>query len=120
MPKGSPSLLLVNGVGAGLPGQDHFEAKHPGTVNPSHLKALLDELVARLLKVIERLERNDRHHDALLTYKEAAQLLGVSERKVKAYVASGELSVIDLDSSVRIHPKTLEAFIRERVRRGRK
>ena len=81
-------------------------------------ESIAGDLMREVAGLIEDLKRHDRRRDALLTYKGAAELLGTSERKVKRYVRSGELPVIDLDGSVRIHPKALEAFIRERVRRG--
>ena len=77
----------------------------------------IDAILDRVQAVVEELQLNDRRQETLLTYSGAAKLLGVSPRKVMRYVKDGDLPVVDLDGSVRIHPKTLQAFIHRKVRR---
>lgn len=52
----------------------------------------------------------------LLTAKEAAEMLSLSERTIQRYLKSGELTFIRLGRSVRIELKDLEEF----VERGKK
>jgi excisionase family DNA binding protein len=48
-----------------------------------------------------------------LTYREAAQALGVSERKVWELVDKGQLKAVRIGRSVRIRRTDLEAFLAE-------
>lgn len=82
----------------------------------SRLLRELRDFASELRDLVTELRQNDRRQDALLDYERAAHLLGVSERKVKRYVADGDLQAIDLGGSVRIHPASLDAFIRRQVR----
>ena len=52
----------------------------------------------------------DRHL-RLLTYRQAAKSLGVTERTVYTYVVAGELVAIRLGRLRRIDPADLDAFI---------
>lgn len=49
--------------------------------------------------------------ESLLTYREAARLLGVTARTVWTLVDRGELPVVRFGRSVRIDPTDLRAFI---------
>lgn len=49
--------------------------------------------------------------EKLLTYKQAGELLGVTERTVWTLVADGELQVVRFGRSVRIDPADLRAYI---------
>lgn len=53
----------------------------------------------------------------LLTYREAAGVLGVSERKVWTLVDEGRLPAVRFGRNVRIDPADLRAFI-ERAKSG--
>lgn len=55
--------------------------------------------------------------DPLLTYRQAAKVLGVTERTVWTLVHDGELPVVRFGRSVRIDPADLREFI-ERGKRG--
>ena len=85
---------------------------------PEAIINALWRLLREVRETVTELRQNDRRQDALLSYKDAARLLGVSQRKVARYVTDGEIPAIDLDGSVRIHPATLDAFVRRRTRRG--
>lgn len=49
--------------------------------------------------------------ERLLTYRETARLLGVTERTVWSLVDRGELAAVRFGRSVRIDPRDLRAFI---------
>lgn len=49
--------------------------------------------------------------EKLLTYKQAGELLGVTERTVWTLVADGELPRVRFGRSVRIDPADLRAYI---------
>ncbi|MFO0828096.1 MAG: helix-turn-helix domain-containing protein [Phycisphaerales bacterium] len=53
----------------------------------------------------------------LLTYREAAKVLGVTDRTVWTLVDGGVLPAVRFGRSVRIDPADLRAFI-ERAKRG--
>jgi len=90
------------------------------TEDISGLMQRMSRSLRQLDEVVGELSQNDRRKDALLDYREAARLLGVSQKKVMRYVLDGEIPAVDLDGSVRIHPAALDAFIRRRTqRRGR-
>jgi excisionase family DNA binding protein len=50
----------------------------------------------------------------LMTYSQAAKVLGVSERTVWALVDGGDLPAVRFGRNVRIHPEDLAAFIEQR------
>jgi len=52
--------------------------------------------------------------EKLLTYKQAGELLGVTERTVWTLVADGELPAVRFGRSVRIDPADLRAYIDSR------
>lgn len=54
--------------------------------------------------------------DRLLTYRQAAEVLGVSDRNVWTLVDRGDLPAVRFGRSVRIDPADLRAFI-ERAKR---
>lgn len=47
----------------------------------------------------------------LLTYKQAAEVLGICPRSVASLAAKGKLRTVRMVGSVRIDPADLEAFI---------
>lgn len=49
--------------------------------------------------------------ERLLTYKQAGELLGVTERTVWTLVSDGELPAVRFGRSVRIDPADLRAYI---------
>lgn len=55
--------------------------------------------------------------DALLTYRQAAKVLGITERTIWSLVNEGMLPAVRFGRSVRIDPADLRAFI-ERAKRG--
>lgn len=55
----------------------------------------------------------------LLTYRQAASVLNVSERLVKQLAASGELAVCRICRCVRIHREELERYIGQAEERRR-
>ena len=56
--------------------------------------------------------------EGLLTYREAAALLGVTDRTVWTLVDRGELPAVRFGHSVRIDPADLRAFIEQAKGRG--
>jgi excisionase family DNA binding protein len=57
-------------------------------------------------------------NEPLLTYDEAAAVLGIAPRTLSAWVARGRLPVVVLSHTVRrIRRSDLDAFVAERVRR---
>lgn len=50
----------------------------------------------------------------LLTYAQAAEVLGVTGRTVQTLVSTGELPAVRFGGSVRIDPADLRTFINER------
>jgi excisionase family DNA binding protein len=50
----------------------------------------------------------------LLTVKEAAKMLSLSERTIQRYLKSGELTYVRLGRSVRIELKDLEEFVEKK------
>ncbi len=53
--------------------------------------------------------------ERLLTRDEAADILGISVRKLDALEEAGKVQAIRIGRSVRYHPKVLERFIRRRA-----
>ena len=56
----------------------------------------------------------ERANDPMLTVKEVAQELRVSERLVTKWITKGELPAIDLGKGYRIYRSDLDAFIEKR------
>lgn len=50
----------------------------------------------------------------LLTVKEAAEILSLSERTIQRYLKSGELACVRLGRLVRIEVKDLEEFVEKK------
>lgn len=60
----------------------------------------------------------ERQGDTLLTVKEVAQEMRVSEKRVTNWIKSGELSALNLGKDYRIYRSDLDAFIlRKRTQR---
>jgi excisionase family DNA binding protein len=53
----------------------------------------------------------ERQGDTLLTVKEVAQEMRVSEKRVTNWIKSGELSALNLGKDYRIYRSDLDAFI---------
>lgn len=53
----------------------------------------------------------DQPLSPLLTSREAASILGITERTLRTYARRGEIPVVRLGSSVRFDPHDLRAFI---------
>lgn len=59
-----------------------------------------------------RAERRGRARRPLLTLAEAADEIGVSDRTLRRYIASGRLPVIRINRRVlRIHPDAMDKFL---------
>jgi excisionase family DNA binding protein len=56
----------------------------------------------------------ERQGDEMLTVKEVAAEMKVSERLVTKWINSGELAAIDLGKEYRIYRSDLDAFIKKR------
>ena len=56
----------------------------------------------------------DKSVDRMLTVKEVAEELRVSERLVTKWITKGELPAIDLGKGYRIYRSDLDAFIEKR------
>ena len=54
----------------------------------------------------------------LLTLKEAAEILKLSERTIRRYIEEGEIKAIKLRGAVRIEERDLEEFINRRKEGG--
>jgi excisionase family DNA binding protein len=61
----------------------------------------------------------ERPNDPLLTVKEVAAEMRVSESRVTKWIKNGELAAIDLGKDYRIYRSDLDAFIEKR-RTGKK
>jgi len=66
---------------------------------------------------VSRHESNPPQIDRLLTYRQAAEVLGVSERTIWTLVDQGTLPAVRFGRSVRIDPADLRAFI-DRAKAG--
>lgn len=56
--------------------------------------------------------------DALLTTKQAAELLGISPRFLEKEKMAGRIAWVGLGRAVRYRPEALEAYVRLRERNG--
>ena len=59
-------------------------------------------------------QRTEEQKPLMVTYRQAAELLGVCERSVWKLVDENELKAVRIDRSVRIPVAELERFINER------
>jgi len=85
--------------------------------NPG-LAAVAREL-RRLRTAVEELEEKATPSgERLLTREEAADVLGISVRKLDELRAEGGLQAIEIGRSVRYHPDTLDRFMRRRTGGG--
>jgi excisionase family DNA binding protein len=66
---------------------------------------------------VSRHEPSPSQIDRLLTYRQAAEVLGVSERSIWTLVDQGTLPAVRFGRSVRIDPADLRAFI-DRAKAG--
>jgi len=71
----------------------------------------------QLRTVISLLETLTERADTarLLTRDEAADILGISVRKLDALEEAGKLQAIRIGRSVRYHPEVLDRFVRRRA-----
>ncbi len=56
--------------------------------------------------------------EPLITYREAAEILGVTERTVSSLVKEGKLRAVRFGRSVRFDPADIRAFIEQGKRGG--
>ena len=74
----------------------------------------LREQLNRLVSLLETLvDRSDT--ERLLDREEAAEVLGISVRKLDALEEAGDIQAIRIGRSVRYHPDVLDRFMRRRV-----
>ena len=86
------------------------DKSHAGRLDQDSGTTLREQLeqVVSLLKTLV-----DRSHTArLLDRQEAAEVLGISVRKLDALEEAGEIQAIRIGRCVRYHPKVLERFVR--------
>jgi len=86
------------------------------------LQDALNRLQDGVQAVLDKVEQLDASTDsnALLTRQEAANRLRISTRTLDDLEASGRLRAIRIGRRVLYHPDTLDAFIRQRSREGRR
>ena len=70
----------------------------------------LRTVIGLLEKLAER-----AHTERLLKRDEAAEVLGISVRKLDALEEAGEIQAIRIGRSVRYHPDVLDRFMRRRA-----
>lgn len=89
----------------------------PTEAGPDRLNGLVPAIQKKLERVISLLEQIADRADTvrLLTRDEAAEVLGISVRKLDALEEAGEIQAIRIGRSVRYHPDVLERFIRRRA-----
>ena len=74
----------------------------------------LREQLNRLVSLLETLvDRSDT--ERLLDREEAAEVLGISVRKLDALEEAGDIQAIRIGRSVRYHPDVLDRFMRRRA-----
>jgi len=72
------------------------------------------EQLRRVVSLLEVLvDRSDTKR--LLTRDEAAEVLGISVRKLDALEEAGQIQAVRIGRSVRYHPDVLDRFIRRRA-----
>jgi len=86
----------------------------PGDEGPS-----TEELHQLLLQIRDRLDSITSGPPNLLTREEAADVLGISVRKLDELAEAGRIQPTKIDRTVRYHPETLERFVR-RCTEGRR
>jgi len=79
----------------------------PGDEGPS-----AEDLRRLLVQIKERLDSLTPGPPNLLTREEAADVLGISVRKLDELAEAGRIQPTKIDRAVRYHPKTLERFVR--------
>ena len=87
-----------NGTGRGGPGE------------PPSLRAQINRLVSLLETLVDRSTTA-----RLLTRGEAAEVLGISVRKLDALEEAGQIQAIRIGRSVRYHPDVLDRFMRRQA-----
>jgi len=88
--------------------------KRPTGAGPDRLNGSLPSIQKKLERVISLLEQiaDDADTARLLKRDEAADVLGISVRKLDALDEAGEIQAIRIGRSVRYHPDVVERFIR--------
>ncbi len=88
------------------------------------LRADLDAQFSDLAAVIEAqaelLFERHRATKPLLSVKDLAKTLGISQRKLETLIAAGELAPLWIGGQRRFHPDAIDAYLRQCERRGRK
>jgi excisionase family DNA binding protein len=80
--------------------------------DPPEEQPSTEDLHRLLVQIKERLDDLKPGPPSLLTRKEAADVLGISVRKLDELAEAGRLKPTKIDRAVRYHPKTLERFVR--------
>src|SRR5690606_7322678 len=88
--------------------------EHVGS-DPPTLERRLSDLVDRIEEVVEKGEDSDR--DRLLSLKDVADLLNVSERTVESIVANGDLRPVRIRGVRRFDPRAVRDYVRASTRR---
>jgi excisionase family DNA binding protein len=78
--------------------------------DPPTLREQLDRLVSLLETLVDRSDT-----ERLLDREEAADVLGISVRKLDSLEEAGEIQAIRIGRSVRYHPDVLDRFMRRRA-----
>jgi excisionase family DNA binding protein len=98
--------------------EPHGAAQRPeALLSEAFLSTLVQSLRGELETIKRELKALRRQHapdgpDALLTRQEAADVLGISVRKLDDLAEAGRLRPVRIDRAVRYHPGTLERFVR--------
>ena len=77
------------------------------------IRRQLRTVIGLLEKLTER-----AHTERLLKRKEAAEVLGISVRKLDALEEAGKIQAIRIGRCVRYHPDVIERFMRRRAENG--
>jgi len=95
----------------GKPSPPDDSGRKPSEGDPPESPSTAD-LHRLLVQIKERLDDLKPGPPSLLTREEAADVLGISVRKLDELAEAGRLKPTKIDRAVRYHPKTLERFVR--------
>jgi len=85
------------------------------TDEPPEEQPSTEDLRRLLVQIKERLDEMKPGPPSLLTRQEAADVLGISVRKLDSLEEAGEIQAIRIGRSVRYHPDVLDRFMRRRA-----
>jgi len=86
--------------------------RNPSGDEPEEEDPSTEDLRRLLVQIKERLDSLTPGPPQLLTRQEAADVLGISVRKLDELAESGRIQPTKIDRTVRYHPETLERFVR--------